>query len=61
MTNDRLWALSLIVCGTATALLAVNSFAGAGFPDAVVRICGILDLAGGCVLVFTSVRKFMKK
>lgn len=59
--NNILWAVSLIVIGVASLLLFGTQTAGAGLPDAVTRLLGVLDLAALAVLGFTSVRKLRNR
>lgn len=60
-SNDILWAVSLLVIGLATVILAVTQIAGAELPDTVRRILGIIDLLALPVLAFTTVRKVKGK
>lgn len=59
--NNILWAVSLIVIGTASLLLIGTQIAGAGLPDAVTRLLGVVDLAALALLGFTSVRKLRNR
>ena len=56
------WAVSLLVIGFLSIFFMINGFVDLGFPDAVTRILGILDLVAVAVLVFTTVKlKLWKK
>lgn len=60
-TVDRLYAVSLILIGVSSALLAALALFGKEVPDAFRRIAGIICLVSLPVLVYTSFKKFMSK
>lgn len=55
-----LQSLSLLVIGISTIVLTGSRLFKADLPDMVTRICGILDMIGLFVLVFTMVTRFIK-
>ena len=59
--NDRIWAISLMVIGAATIVLAGTAAVGLTLPDAAVRILGVLELLALPTLVVTTVRKVRSK
>lgn len=58
---DLIWSVSLIIIGIATLILAGSRITGIELSDTVVRILGIIDLISLPFLVFTSIKKFVKK
>ncbi len=63
MTLKRInivWAISLLVIGIATVVLAGARVLELGLPDMIVRVLGILELVAIPFLVYTSVRILKK-
>lgn len=60
-TLDLMWSLSLTVIGVATLILAVSNIIGAELPDILTRILGIADLIALPLLIFSTVKKAVKK
>ena len=60
-TLDLMWSLSLTVIGVATLILAVSNIIGAGLPDILTRILGIADLIALPFLIFSTVKKAVRK
>ena len=58
---DLIWSVSLIMIGIATLILSGSRIIGIELSDTVVRILGIIDLISLPFLVFTSIKKFVKK
>lgn len=58
---NLIWSLSLIVIGVATLILAVSNMIGAELPDILTRILGIADLIALPLLIFSTVKKAVKK
>lgn len=59
-----LWAVSLVLIGIATILLAVLAglkFKDILFPDIVIRILGISELIGLSLLFFSTAKKLQNK
>ena len=61
MKNDRIWALSLIVAGVSALILVGSGLARIMLPDWLMRTLGMTELIAGAVLIFTSVRKLLRK
>ena len=55
------WSLSLIVISVATLILAVSNIIGAELPDILTRILGIADLIALPFLIFSTVKKAVRK
>lgn len=60
-TLDLMWSLSLTVVGVATLILAVSNIIGAELPDILTRILGIADLIALPFLIFSTVKKAVRK
>lgn len=60
-TLNLIWSLSLIVIGVATLILAVSNIIGAELPDILTRILGIADLIALPFLIFSTVKKAVRK
>ena len=58
---DLIWSVSLIIIGIATLILVGSRITGTELSDTAVRIFGIIDLISLPFLVFTSIKKFVKK
>ena len=58
--TDRAFAISLLVIGVCTLVIALSNLAGLDLPDALKRILGIVELCALPVLVFTGVKKLKK-
>lgn len=58
---DLIWSVSLTIIGIATLILSGSRIIGIELSDTVVRILGIIDLISLPFLVFTSIKKFVKK
>lgn len=56
-SNNSIWAISLLVIGIATIILAGSGLVGAELPDTATRILGVIDLIALPVLAFTTVRR----
>lgn len=56
-----LWALCLIVIAAGTLALSIPNIIGIEKPFLLRMIVGICDIAATPILVFTSVRLYMKK
>ncbi len=54
---DRLWAVSLFVCGASGILFGVFGITGRIMPEVLVRVIGVLDILALPVLGYTTVRK----
>lgn len=54
---DLIWAVSLIIIGAATLVLAGSNIAGMELPDAAVRICGAVDLLALPALAYSALWK----
>ena len=59
--TNRRWAISLLVVGIATVILAGSNLAGVRLPDIVLRIIGILDLIALLLLAFSTAKKMIKR
>lgn len=59
--TDRVWAMSLIVVGIATVLLAGAGLFDVGLPDIAVRGIGLLDLAALFMLAFSTAKKIKNR
>ena len=57
----RLWAACLIVIGLNTLILAVPNLFGQRVSDAVTLIIGGLDLIAAPLLIFASLKLYLKK
>lgn len=60
-TLNLIWSLSLIVISVATLILAVSNMIGAELPDILTRILGIADLIALPFLIFSTVKKAVRK
>lgn len=60
-TLDLMWSLSLTVIGVAALILAVSNIIGAELPDILTRILGIADLIALPFLIFSTVKKAVRK
>lgn len=58
---DRAWSISLIVVGIATVIICGSNVVGNDLSDWLTRFLGLTDLAAVFVLIFTTIRKTMKK
>lgn len=58
---DLIWSVSLTIIGIATLILSGSRIIGIELSDTAVRILGIIDLISLPFLVFTSIKKFVKK
>lgn len=58
---NLIWSLSLIVIGVTSLILAVSNIIGAELPDILTRILGIADLIALPFLIFSTVKKAVKK
>ncbi len=58
---DRAWSISLIVVGIATVIICGSNVVGIDLPDWLTRFLGLTDLAAVFFLIFTTIRKTMKK
>ena len=58
---DLIWSVSLTIIGIATLILSGSRITGIELSDTAVRILGIIDLISLPFLVFTSIKKFVKK
>ena len=58
---DYAWCISLIVVGIAAVILNGSNIAGIDLPDQLTRVIGIIDLAAVFVLIFSTIRKTIKK
>lgn len=58
---DLIWSVSLTIIGIATLILSGSRIIEIELSDTVVRILGIIDLISLPFLVFTSIKKFVKK
>ena len=54
---DLIWAISLIVIGIATLILAGSNIVGIELPYAIARLIGVIDLIALPFLVYSSVKK----
>ena len=55
------WCISLFVVGIATFILNGSNLVGIDLPDWLTRSLGIMDLVAVFVLIFTTIRKTIKK
>lgn len=63
MKKNRLllvWSISLMVIGVCTLVLSIANIMGASIPDALVRTLGIFELIACPILMFATVRMFLK-
>ena len=58
---DYAWCISLFVVGIATVILNGSNIVGIDLPNWLTRSLGIVDLVAVLVLIFTTVRKAIKK
>lgn len=58
---DYVWCISLFVVGIATFILNGSNLIGIDLPDWLTRLLGIIDLVAVFVLIFTTIRKTIKK
>ena len=58
---DYAWCISSIVVGIATVILNGSNIVGIDLPDWLTRSMGIIDLVAVFVLIFTTIRKAIKK
>ena len=58
---DYVWCISLFVVGIATVILNGSNLIGIDLPDWLTRLLGIIDLVAVFVLIFTTIRKTIKK
>lgn len=56
-SNNSIWAISLLVIGVATIILAGARLSGVELSAAATRILGVIDLIALPVLAFTTVRR----
>ncbi len=54
------WSISLMVIAVCTLILSISNIMGASIPDVLIRVLGILDLIACPVLMFATVRMYMK-
>lgn len=54
---NLIWAISLIVIGVTTLILAGANIVNMELPDIVVRVLGVIDLVSLPVLAFSTVKK----
>lgn len=55
--RNIIWAVSFIVIGITTVILAGSNIMGIKLPDTVVRVLGVFDLVSLPVLAFLTVKK----
>lgn len=55
--RNIIWAVSFIVIGITTVILAGSNIMGIKLPDTVVRVLGVFDLISLPVLAFLTVKK----
>jgi len=55
--RNIIWAVSFIVIGITTVILAGPNIMGIKLPDTVIRILGVFDLVSLPVLAFLTVKK----
>lgn len=60
-TLNLMWSLSLMVIGATSLILAVSNIIGAELPDILTRILGIADLIALPFLIFSTVKKAVRK
>ena len=60
-TLDLIWGHSLIVIGVTSLILSVSNLIGAELPDILTRILGIADLIALPFLIFSTVKKAVRK
>lgn len=60
-TLNLMWSLSLTVIGVTSLILAVSNIIGAELPDILTRILGIADLIALPFLIFSTVKKAVRK
>ena len=58
---NRMWAISLMVIGVATLIIAGSNIIGCELPDTAVRILGVIELIALPVLAYSTVRKVKSK
>lgn len=58
---DYVWYISMFVVGIATVVLNGPNIIGVDLPDWLTRSMGIIDLVAVFVLIFTTIRKAVKK
>ena len=61
MKSSNLWAISLLVIGIVTIILAGSGLVGVKLPDTATRILGVIDLIAIPVLAFTTVRRIKSR
>ena len=59
--NNRVWAVSLMVLGITTLVLAGVHIIGMEIPDGLTRILGVIDLIALPILAFSTVKKVKNK
>ncbi len=60
-TLNLIWSLSLTVIGAASLVLAVSNIIGAELPDILTRILVIADLIALPFLIFSTIKKAVRK
>ena len=60
-TLDLMWGHSLMVIGVTSLILAVSNIIGAELPDILTRILVIADLIALPFLIFSTVKKAVRK
>ena len=58
---NQMWAISLMVVGVATLVIAGSNIIGCELPDTAVRILGVIELIALPVLEYSTVRKVKSK
>ena len=61
MKSSNLWAISLLVIGIVTIILAGSGLVGVKLSDTATRILGVIDLIAIPVLAFTTVRRIKSR
>lgn len=54
------WSISLMVIAVCTLVLSIANIMGASLPDVLIRILGTVDLIACPVLIFATVRMYIK-
>lgn len=57
---DRLYAVGMMVMGTATLVLSVSALAGLALPDWLTRALGLVNLLAFPLILYTSVKKLRR-
>lgn len=57
----RVWAVSLFITGSFSAILAILNIIGVTLPDIALRIIGIVQLISTAVLAFTTVKQYVNR